>query len=65
GYEAGEKAVEVLQDGKSAGDIPATFPANLVLEINRDAAEKMGVEITDDLESRATLVETVEEEDEE
>nr|WP_268876181.1 MULTISPECIES: ABC transporter substrate-binding protein [Bacillaceae] len=63
GYEAGEKAVEILQDGKSAGDIPATFPQNLVLEINKEAAEKMGVEITAELEEKATLVETVEEDD--
>ncbi len=45
GYEAGQKAVEILADGKSAGEIPATFPANLKLVINKATAENVGLEI--------------------
>ena len=45
GYEAGQKAVEILANGKSAGEIPATVPANLKLVINKAAAENVGLEI--------------------
>ncbi|MDQ0351719.1 putative ABC transport system substrate-binding protein [Alkalibacillus filiformis] len=61
GYEAGEKAAQVLQDGVSPGDIPASYPQNLFLQINEDAAEKMGVELTDELKERAEIVTTEEE----
>ncbi|WP_017186340.1 ABC transporter substrate-binding protein [Alkalibacillus haloalkaliphilus] len=61
GYEAGEKAAQVLQDGVSPGDIPASYPQNLFLQINEDAAEKMGVELTDELTERAEIVTTEEE----
>lgn len=56
GYEAGEKAVEILKDGKNPGNIPATYPQNLKLRINEDAAEKMGVELTDELKEKAELI---------
>lgn len=58
GYEAGEKAIQILKGEKTPAEIPATFPQNLQLEINEDAAEKMGVEITPDLEEKATIVQT-------
>ena len=45
GYEAGQKAVEVLANGKSAGEIPATYPANLKLVINKATAENVGLKI--------------------
>ncbi|MGM9943396.1 MAG: ABC transporter substrate-binding protein [Lysinibacillus sp.] len=45
GYEAGQKAVEILANGKSAGEIPATYPANLKLVINKATAENLGLEI--------------------
>ncbi|MFF5993993.1 ABC transporter substrate-binding protein [Lysinibacillus sp. KU-BSD001] len=47
GYEAGQKAAEILKDGKSAGEIPATYPANLKLVINKATAENLGLEIKD------------------
>ena len=47
GYEAGQKAVEILKDGKSAGEIPATYPANLKLVINKATADNLGLEIKD------------------
>ncbi|MBR7554969.1 ABC transporter substrate-binding protein [Allobacillus sp. GCM10007491] len=56
GYEAGEKAVEILKDGKNPGEIPSTYPQNLKLQINEDAAEKMGVELTDELKEKAELI---------
>lgn len=45
GYEAGEKAVEILTEGKSAGEIPATYPGNLKLVINKATADNLGLEI--------------------
>lgn len=45
GYEAGEKAIEILTEGKSAGEIPATYPGNLKLVINKATAENLGLEI--------------------
>ncbi|WP_425541999.1 ABC transporter substrate-binding protein [Alkalibacillus silvisoli] len=61
GYEAGEKAVQILQDGENPKDIPASYPQNLFLQVNEDAAEKMGVELTDELRERAEIVTTEEE----
>jgi putative tryptophan/tyrosine transport system substrate-binding protein len=58
GYEAGEKAVQILKGEAEPGEIPATFPQKLVLEINEDAAQKMGVEISEELKAKATLVKT-------
>jgi putative ABC transport system substrate-binding protein len=58
GYEAGQKALQILKGEKSPGEIPATFPQKLKLEINKDAAANMGVEITDELKGKATIVET-------
>ncbi|WP_413364621.1 ABC transporter substrate-binding protein [Lysinibacillus sp. 3P01SB] len=45
GYEAGEKAVQILKEGKSPGEIPATYPGNLKLVINKAAAENLGLEV--------------------
>lgn len=45
GFEAGQKAVEILKDGKKAGDIPASFPANLKLTINEKTLETLGLEL--------------------
>lgn len=63
GFEAGEKAVEILKDGQSPSEIPAQYPQNLKLMINEEAAEKMGVELTDEIKEDAELV-TTEKEDE-
>ncbi len=45
GYEAGEKAVQILKEGKSPGEIPATYPGNLKLMINKAAADNLGLEV--------------------
>ena len=56
GYEAGEKAVEILKDGKKPGDISVDYPQNLKLVINEKAAKDMGVEIKDDWKADAEFV---------
>lgn len=56
GYEAGEKAVQILKDGKKPSEIPATYPQNLKLQINKDAAENMGVEIKDAWKEEAEII---------
>ncbi|RID89323.1 ABC transporter substrate-binding protein [Peribacillus asahii] len=56
GFEAGEKAVEILKDGKKPGDIPVSYPQNLKLVINETAAKEMGVEIKDEWKKEAELV---------
>ncbi|MGX9133074.1 ABC transporter substrate binding protein [Rummeliibacillus sp. JY-2-4R] len=48
GYEAGQKAVEILKDGKKPADIPVAYPANLKLEINKTTANKIGVNIKEE-----------------
>jgi len=45
GFEAGQKAVEILKDGKKAGEIPATYPANLKLTINQKTLDNLGLEL--------------------
>lgn len=56
GHEAGEKAVEILKDGKKAGDIPVTPPQNLKLVINETAAKEMGIEIKEEWKKEAEFV---------
>lgn len=48
GKEAGEMAVEILEDGKKPADIPAAHPANLKFEINKETADKLGIKIDKD-----------------
>lgn len=48
GYEAGQKAVEILKDGKKPAGIPVAYPAKLKLEINKTTADKIGVNIKDE-----------------
>jgi putative ABC transport system substrate-binding protein len=45
GYTAGLKAVEILKDGKSAGDVPSSLTKKLKLVLNLKAAEAQGVKI--------------------
>src|SRR5699024_5358549 len=44
GHRTGEMAVEILQDGKSPSDIDVEYPEEMQLIINKEAAEKQGVE---------------------
>ncbi len=45
GYTAGQKAVQILKDGKSPGDIPSSLTKNLTLVLNLKAAADQGVKI--------------------
>lgn len=47
GYEAGQMAIQILQDGKSPSEVPAAYPANLKLAINKSVADALGLEIKD------------------
>lgn len=56
GFEAGEKAIEILKDGKKPADIPVSYPQNLKLVINEKAAKEMGIEIKDEWKDIAEFV---------
>jgi putative ABC transport system substrate-binding protein len=43
GYTAGLKAVQILKDGKSAGDVPSSLTKQLKLVVNLKAAEAQGI----------------------
>ena len=45
GYTAGLKAVEILKNGKSAGDIPSSLTKTLRLVVNPKAAEAQGLKL--------------------
>jgi putative ABC transport system substrate-binding protein len=47
GYETGLMAVQILKGEKKASEIPVSYPQNLKLTINTDAAEAQGVEVQD------------------
>lgn len=47
GYEAGEMAVKILKGEAKPSDIPAAYPANLKLVVNKTTAETIGLEIKD------------------
>ncbi|MGN7476923.1 ABC transporter substrate-binding protein [Solibacillus silvestris] len=51
GYEAGQMAAEILLEGKSPSEIPAAYPANLKLVINKAAAENLGLEVKPEWEA--------------
>ena len=45
GYTAGQKAVQILKDGKKPGDIPSSLTKELRLVVNLKAAEAQGVNL--------------------
>lgn len=47
GYQSGEMAVEILKNGKKPSELSVTFPENLDLIINLNAAAEQGIEVTD------------------
>lgn len=57
GYEAGQLAIQILKDGKSPSEIPAQYPQNLKLVINKQAAEEMGIELKPEWDDIAEYVE--------
>lgn len=46
GYEAGQMAAQILLEGKKPAEIPAAYPANLKLVINKATAESLGLSKT-------------------
>ena len=57
GYRAGEMAADILLNGKKPGEIPAEYPDQLKLVINKKAAEEMGIEIKPEWEEEAEFIE--------
>ncbi|MBD3110274.1 ABC transporter substrate-binding protein [Bacillus sp. AGMB 02131] len=57
GYRAGEMAADILLNGKKPGEIPAEYPDQLKLVINKKAAEEMGIEIKPEWEKEAEFIE--------
>lgn len=60
GYTAGEKAAEILTEGKAPSEIPVQYPQNLKLLINKQAAENMGIELKDEWSNLAEYYESEE-----
>lgn len=56
GYEAGIMAAQILKGEKEPADMPVQYPQNLKLVINKEAAEKMGVELNDEWEAIAEFI---------
>ncbi|WAA08703.1 ABC transporter substrate-binding protein [Fervidibacillus albus] len=57
GYEAGQLAVQILKDGKDPSELPAQYPQNLKLVINKTAAEAMGIELKSEWDDMAEYIE--------
>ena len=57
GYEAGQLAVQILKDGKKPSELPAQYPQNLKLVINKKAAAEMGIELKPEWDSMAEYIE--------
>lgn len=48
GYEAGEMAIKILEEGVKPADLPVQEPQNLKFVVNKETAETIGVEIKDE-----------------
>lgn len=57
GYETGKMAVEILKDGKKPSEIPAKYPSEINLVINKKAAEEMNVELKEEWNDIAKFLE--------
>lgn len=57
GYEAGQMAVKILEEGKKPSELPVQYPQNLKLLLNPKAAAEMGVEMKEEWKSTAELLE--------
>lgn len=56
GYSAGHKAVQILKEGKTAGEIPSGISEHLVLYINLKNAKKQGVQVAEEFIQQADRV---------
>jgi len=57
GYEAGEMAAQILTGEKEVKDLPVQYPQNLRLQINKKAAEDMGITLNPEWDDIAEYVE--------
>lgn len=57
GYDTGEMAVEILTGEKTTADLPVEYPSEIQLFINKEAAEKQGVEWDDAWDEEAEFIE--------
>ncbi len=57
GYEAGEMAAKILTGEAKVNELPVQYPQNLKLEINKKAAEEMGIEIKEEWKKDAEIIE--------
>jgi putative ABC transport system substrate-binding protein len=55
GYTTGEKAIEILE-GKTPSEVAVSYPEDLKLVINVEAAKNQGIELTDEMKKDAKLV---------
>lgn len=57
GYETGKMAVEILKDGKAPSEIPAKYPSEINLVINKNAAKEMNIELKEEWNDIAKFLE--------
>ncbi|WP_187143778.1 ABC transporter substrate-binding protein [Bacillus tuaregi] len=57
GYEAGLLAAQILKGEKEPSELPVQYPQNLKLVINKEAAEKMNIELKDEWKEEAEIIE--------
>jgi putative tryptophan/tyrosine transport system substrate-binding protein len=57
GYEAGEMAAKILKEGKKPSELPVQYPQKLKLQLNKKAAEEMGIEWQDAWNAQAEVIE--------
>lgn len=57
GYRAGEMAADILTGEKEISELPAEYPPEIQLFINKDAAEEQGVEWNEEWDEAAEFVE--------
>jgi putative ABC transport system substrate-binding protein len=56
GYSAGHKAVQILKEGKKAGEIPSGIAEHLILYINLKNAKEQGVAVAEEFIKQADRV---------
>ncbi|WP_338472097.1 ABC transporter substrate-binding protein [Niallia sp. XMNu-256] len=57
GYEAGTMAAQILKGEKEPSELPAQYPQNLKLVMNKKAAEEMNIELKDEWNDIAEFIE--------
>jgi putative tryptophan/tyrosine transport system substrate-binding protein len=57
GYEAGVMAAQILTGEKTPAELPVQYPQKLKLQINKKAAEEMGIELVKEWDSIAEYIE--------